>query len=50
MEVISSQISIPLDIAEQIYGIVYIAPYLDKINECLLVLILFLSLSSRLFC
>jgi hypothetical protein len=37
MEVISSQISVPLDIAEQIYGIVYIAPYLDKINEALLV-------------
>lgn len=37
MEVISAQISIPLDIAEQIYGIVYIAPYLDNINEALLV-------------
>lgn len=37
MEVISAQISVPLDIAEQIYGIVYIAPYLDNINEALLV-------------
>lgn len=56
LEVIAAQVSCPLDIVEQVYGLCYIAPYLDKVTELIKVSIFFLLLAhpcasdSRPFC